>query len=97
MTRETRYETYTQEMSRTIEVLTCNGCGVREDVEPTKRNEGWFTVFWNEAGATKTRDFHEFGCLFDWVTERPEGPSDLLDKLQESLAVERAKREGVTR
>ena len=96
MSRGTRYEKFTVEHQRTVEQLICNGggCGVMEDIEPLSRPEGWFTVIWNEGGATKTRDFHDFGCLYGWAEARSEdGPSDLLDTLEASVEAVRARKE----
>lgn len=93
MSRPTRYETYTQEMRRTVQQLLCDVCGTLVDVAPLKRPEGWVCLVMATDSGTETYDMCSFACLYGFVTDAgDEGPNSLLATLNASLAAERAKR-----
>lgn len=91
--RQTRNEEYTEVRHRIIEQMVCEVDGTTEDTEPTKRPEGWVTIFQQIDGRNHTMDFCDWKCFVGFILENVDAPpSPLLLQLKASLAAERERR-----
>jgi hypothetical protein len=94
--RQTRNEEYTEVRHRIIEQMVCEVDGTTEDTEPTKRPEGWVTIFQQIDGRNHTMDFCDWACLYGFVQDfGEEGPNSLLALLQRSVDAVKAEKEAV--
>ncbi len=89
MARQTRTESYQQEMFKVIETMACDNDGVLIDVPlPQRRPDGWITVYHQEERYGHSWDFCSYECFYGWVTAHEDGfPSKLQEQLEASVAM----------